>query len=69
MSRIVAYDIDNVAVGLYDTIEIAVKELNISKHDIVRNLRGFGPKFVKGYTFSYEVTMKDIRAAKKRRKN
>lgn len=67
MSRVVAYDIDNVAVGLYDNVEIAAKELNISKHDIARNLRGFGPKFIRGYTFGYEVTMKDIRAA--RRKN
>ena len=66
MSRIVAYDADNVAVGLFDTIDAAAKETNISKHDIARNLRGFGPKFIRGYTFGYEVTMKDIREAQKK---
>lgn len=66
-NRIVVYDSDNVAVGLFDDIATAAKEMNISKHDIARNLRGFGPKFIKGYTFGYEVTMKDIRAARKRK--
>ena len=66
MSRIVAYDFSNVAIGLFDTIEEAAKELNISKHDIARNLRGFGPKFIRGYTFGYEVTMKDMREARKK---
>ncbi len=67
MSRIVAYDVDNVAVGLFKTVEEAAKEMNISKHEIIRNLRGFGPKFIRGYTFGYEVTMKDIRAARRKK--
>ena len=67
MSRIVAYDVDNVAVGLFETVEEAAKEMNISKHEIIRNLRGFGPKFIRGYTFGYEVTMKDIRAARRKK--
>ena len=58
--RIVAFDKDNVAVGLYDTVEIAAKETNISKHDIARNLQGFGPTYIRGLTFKFEVTNKEL---------
>ena len=64
--RIVAFDSDNVAVGLYDSVEIAARETFISKHDIARNIRGFGPKYIKGLRFEHEVTMKDLREARKR---
>lgn len=64
--RIVAFDSDNVAVGLYETLEIAARETNTSKHDIARNIRGFGPKFIRGLRFEHEITMKDLREARKR---
>ena len=62
--RIVAFDSDNVAVGVYDTVEIASRETHISKHDIARNLQGFGPTFIRGLTFRFEVTNKELREAR-----
>ncbi len=64
--RIVAFDKDNVAVGLYDSVEIAARETNISKYDIARNLQGFGPTFIRGLTFKFEVTNKELWEARRK---
>lgn len=62
--RIVAFTSDNVAVGVYDNIAAAAKETNRSKNEIARNLRGFGPTYIRGLRFEYEVTNKELRQAR-----
>lgn len=64
--RIVAFTRNNVAIGIYDSVEIASKETGVSKHDISRNIRGFGSKYVKDLTFEFEITNKELREVRLR---
>lgn len=64
MSRIVAYNRSNVAIGVYKDLNAASAELGLSRHEIGRNLRGLGPKYIKDLRFGYEVTNKELRKAR-----
>ena len=70
MRRVVVFNKENKAVGVYESIDKVSSALGIDKNNIMFNLRGQGNKFIKGYRFEWEITNKELREARLRdRKN
>lgn len=70
MKRIVQFDSAGKAIGVYEDLDKASLTTGIDRGNIIKNLLGFGSKYIKGTYFEWEITNKELREARLReRKN
>ena len=64
--RVVQYNRLGKAIGLYDSIAAASKATGIDKNNILRNIEGYGNRYIFNTYFRWEVTNKELREARRK---
>lgn len=68
--RVVQYNRLGKAIGLYDSIAAASKATGIDKNNILKNIEGYGNRYIFNSYFRWEVTNKELwKARQEDRKN